>query len=457
MSRAPAQTEPAPAPFATHIAETLKLALPIIAMRAGLVIMVTVDTILVGRYAADQLAYFSLGVSPQIVLMVAGLGLLQGTSVLISQAVGGGRKNEAGGILITAIKHALFIGVLGLALSFVAYPLFTAIGQSHEGASAAARITHLFAPGLPAMLIFSTCSYYLEATGRQRVPMMIMIGINILNLVLDYIFVFGWGPVPEYGAAGAIGVTTALRFVMMAAVLLAIFTDKNRKQFGIDKWWPTASEGLDRKFRNLGLPTGAINLMDVGGYRTILFFATAISLSHVAAFEVTNNLLALCYMLAVGTGATTSIRVGRAVGKSDMANMRRAGWAGLMVVAVLSGIPALLMSFAPALIAGIYISEPHVNELAQQTIRVAGLLILTDCLLGVTLGALRGTGNVWGPAAINLVGLWIISVPSAWIIGIHYEVGAVGLVAGLTAGIIAALIMALWRWQIISGRTIAAL
>ena len=437
----------APAPFFRHFRDTLRLALPIMGMRAGLLVLVTVDTIMVGQFDPVEHGYFALGVSPQIVLMIAGIGLIQGTSVLISQAIGAGTPREAGPILAVAILHALVIGTAFALVSLLAEPFFLLIGQPADVAREAARVTYMFAPGLPAMMLFSTGSYFLESTGHQRIPLYIMIAVNILNAGLDTLLVFGAGPIDPMGAQGAILATTLVRFAMAFAVFGYIFWRIDHEAFGLAGLSFRGLGGLGRRLRKIGIPIFLVNLMEPSARRTILFLAATYGTLQTAAFDLANNLMALSFMMAIGTGVATSIRVGRAVGAGDVANTERAGWAGLALITALAVIPASVSLIAPGAVARIYSNSEALISMATPLLQLSALAIMADCMVGVMLGALRGAGDVWVPGRINIGLLWFVAVPACVAIQVTDALDFKWMVLALGLSYVITLSLLALRWQ----------
>ncbi len=157
--------------WSQHFRETLSLALPIIVMRAGFVLLVTADTMTVGQFAPEQLAYLGLGVTPQIVLMVAGFGLMQGTAILTAQAVGAGERDRIGIIFRSALGLGFWVGLAFSLSAFFAPDLFRLAGQSEDMIANAAPLTYMYAPGLLAMMVFVAITNTLDALGRPRIAM----------------------------------------------------------------------------------------------------------------------------------------------------------------------------------------------------------------------------------------------------------------------------------------------
>ncbi len=437
-----------------HFRETMALSLPIIVMRAGFVLLVTADTMTVGQFAPEQLAYMGLGVTPQIVLMIAGFGLMQGTAVLTAQTVGAGERKQIGIIFRAALGLGFWVGLAFSLSAFFAADIFRLFGQSEEMIANAVPLTYLYAPGLLAMMVFVAITNTLDALGRPRIAMWLTLIIVILNVGLDYLFVFGAGPIPPMGAEGAVLTTTILRVLITIAGFIGLTIVA--REMEIDLWLkkaPTQPSVIPRLLK-IGTPLFLVQGFDVGAFRMIAFMAATIGPLHLAAYEITNNLVALAFMMALGTGAAAAIRVGRFVGAADQRAANKAGWSGII------SLWAMILPFClacwlwPRGIALIYVDEQEMLAIAQVTIQAAGLAIIFDSSLGVIRGALRGAGDVWPAAIAQILGLWAIALPFGWWLTFRADYGVEGLVTGLAAGLSIVVAYALWRFHHVTSRPI---
>ncbi len=439
-----------------HFRETLALSLPIIVMRAGFVLLVTIDTMMVGRYAPEQLAYFGLGVTPQVVLMVAGFGLMQGTSIMTAQAVGAAEHDRVAVIFRSGLLLGFIMGLIFSVSSLFADDVFRLAGQSEELIAKAVPITHLFAPGLLALMMFVAITNTLDALGRPRIAMWLTLFIVVANIGLDYLFVFGSGDlIPPMGAQGAVLTSTGLRiFICIGAFIGLLFVARDH---GISLRAPKPANMPSpmRTMIKLGAPLFLVQGLDVGAFRTIAFMAATLSALQLAAYEITNNLVALAFMMAIGSGAATSIRVGRFVGAKDLSNARKAGWSGIFSLWVLVAPFALACVLIPETLAKIYVDDTDMIALARVTIQAAGLAIIFDSSMGVIRGALRGAGDIWPAVILQVIGLWVIAIPFGWYLTFRAGFGVHGLVLGLAAGLSLATIFALMRFNYIANRPIA--
>lgn len=447
-------------PPAAHLRRTLSLAAPIIVSRSALLVMTVVDTAMTGWAGPDELAALGLGVAPQLTLQMIAIGFLAATAILTAQAIGAGEKRGPGAVLRTGLAHALALGVAFALVSLAGAPLFRLLGQPEALVADAAAVTFAFALGMPGMLLFVTCNMFLEATGRPQAGMWVFILAALIDVPLNGIFALGWGGLVEpSGALGAVATSSVMRtaaFVATFAILLAWERRLGdpRGVIACLRGWPGFG-GRGGQMRRIGLPMGLAQGVESAAFSAMVFLGGAISTQALAAHQATLSLLSLLYMSAVGIGGATAIRVGNAVGRGSVADLRRAGWTGIGLAGLVSLPFALLLTLAPEAVARLFGMEGEALRLTAATIRIAGLVVVFDALMGASLGALRGAGDVWVAFAIQAGAFWLIAVPLAAWLGLAAGLGAPGLIWGIFAGVTVSFALLAVRFRAISRRAVA--
>jgi multidrug resistance protein, MATE family len=449
-------------PLETHVHRTVSLAWPIIVSRAGLIVLFTVDTFMAGQAGGLELAGLGLGMAPLLTVMLVSLGAMQATVVLAAQAIGRGEPRAVGDTLRAGLANALLLGLLTALLTIGAERFFLATGQDPAVASIAADVSRQFAWGLPGQLLFITANLVLEATDRPRAGMLIMLGANLVNVVLDGIFVLGWGGLVETGgAATAMATSSLVRWGTFAAAITVLLVDAGRDgdHHGIRaslRHWTGAVLTLGgtrgREIRRMGLPMGLGQGVESAAFSTMVFFAGLIGTAALAAHQTTMTVMSLVYMNAVGLGGAASIRVGNAVGRRHPRDVAMAGWSAIGLGGLFSGLCGLVMIAVPHEIAALMVDDPAAVAVSTGTLRFAGFFVAFDAMMGVAMGALRGLGDVWVPLALQAAAFWFVAVPLAWTIGLWLGHGAIGLFTGIAAGILASLALLLPRFFTVAAR-----
>jgi len=451
---------PGARPLGWHVRRTLQLAAPIVVSRAAVLVMTVVDSAMTGWAGAGELAALGLGIAPQLTLMMIAIGFLQATPILTAQAIGAGEERQAGAVLRAGLGHALALSIVFVAASLAGEWFFRLTGQPESLVRDAAAVTLAFALGLPGMLLFVACNMFLEATGRPKTGMWVMIAAAAIDLPLNGVFALGWGGFVEpAGAIGAVATSSVMRFAaFLATFAILLGWEKRlgdpRGVIAALRGW-NAGQGFGRRMRAIGIPMGLAQGVESAAFSAMVFLGGLISTEALAAHQATMSLLSLIYMNAVGIGGAAAIRVGNAVGRGSTEDVRLAGWSGV-VLAGLTALPfALLLRFAPDSVADIFGLTGPALTVASATIAAAGAVVVLDAMMGANLGALRGAGDVWTSFAIQSGAFWLAAVPLAAFLGVRLGLGAPGLIYGILSGVTISFALLALRFRAVSRRAVS--
>ncbi len=442
---------PAPQTLWDHVGRTLALAGPSMAARLGILVLFTVDTLMVGRAGGNDLAYLGLGLTVQMVLMMIAIGFMQGVMILTAQNFGAERFRRCGAVLKVGLAVGAVLGTLFAIISLITEQFLIQTGQNPDLIKGAAEVAFHFSWGMPGMLLYIACAYFMEGITRPLYAMMAMIIANIANVGLNWIFIFGWGDfTPPMGAAGAVIATSITRWFIFFFMMAAIWYAVDRRQYGLGfslrDFVRPYYLGLTARMFRISYPMGVGQGLDAAAFSSLVLMAGLIGASATAAHQITQNLVTLVVMIAIGMSAATSVRVGNAIGRRDAENVQLAGWTGI-VLGVIFMIPgAAFFLSVPEASALLFTSDPAVVEISRGTIWAAGALLTFSGALWVTLGALRGTGDTMMAMILQVLPLWVISVPLSAYLAFDMNFGAVGLYYGLFGGILTSLVAVVMRF-----------
>jgi MATE family multidrug resistance protein len=432
---------------------TIALAVPVMLARAGMVVLVTVDTVLVGRAGGRELAFFAISTAVHISLQAIGIGLLVGTVVLTAQADGAGRKHECGRIWRLAL---LLAGGLGLFYAFVELhgeTLLRLLGQDSVIAAGGGRALAMWAIGIPGVMLYLATTSFLDGISRPRAAMTVSLSANLLNFALAWALVSGHGGLPAMGAAGAALATAITAWTMFLVLGLYALLLPGSDGLGIRAplrgYYP-----LIGRLLLLGLPVA----LSVGFETTAFSGATVIAgwvgVTALAAYQLSINITSFVYMMSLGLATAAAVRVGNAVGRDDRPGVARAGWLTVAVVFCLMGAVGLAIHFLRGGIVAIYTQDADVAAAALPVLALLSFLILFDGVQGVLMGALRGTGDVFLPSATYALAFWGCAIPVCYILGYRHAMGALGLAWGLLSGLVVAVVFLALRFAIVSRRPV---
>ena len=434
-----------------HVRRTLRLALPVVGARAGLLILVVVDTAMTGHSSAVELAYFGLAMAPQVPMLLVGIGLLLGTVVLVAQADGAGDHAACGAVWRVALVHAVVIGVAFGLLSQLGEPFLALVDQSPDLAAGGGRVIAMLGWGMPAALGYAATTFFLEGINRPT-PSMIVIAIaNLLNVGLNWLLIYGNGGFPAMGAEGAALATTIVRWFTLVALVGYVLVRIDRVRYGIGRAAAAATgdmRALGRRLRRIGLPMGLGTGLESSAFATMTLFAGLLGPVQIAAYQISMNMLALVFMATIGFATAASVRVGNAAGHGDAAAARRAGWVAMGLAVISVGLCGILLFTLPEAIARVYTTDDGVVSIAVQALSVAAFVVLVDGAQGVLMGALRGLADVWVPAMLYFVAFWLVMVPLGHWLGVARGGGAPALIIAIGVGCVVAAIALTLRFRV---------
>lgn len=435
---------------------TARLAGPVIVARSGALILIAVDTAMTGRAGSIELAYLGIGLAPQVVLFVVSIGLLAGTSVLSAQADGAGARHECGAIWRLAMVHALALGAVAGLLCLGGERFLLATGQEAALARGGGAVMAMFAWGMPGIMVGISTSFFLEGIRRPKAGMVVMLGANVINAGLNWVFIFGHLGAPAMGAEGAALATSASRCFIAAALVAYVLIMRGGADYGVRG--PIVGLGeLGRKLRRIGYPLGLAYGLETAALMTLVLMAGYLGAASLAAYQIAQNLISLIFMTALGFATATAVRVGHAVGRRDRPAMALAGWTGIGLSALTMALFSVVFLVAPELLAAIYTDDPALVKSAAAIVWVVGLLLVVDGIQGVCMGALRGMGDVWVPATLHLISFWAVAIPVGAYASFKGGLGPPGLMVGLLVGMTVAAILLSLRFLTISRRDIRRL
>ena len=299
-------------------------------------------------------------------------------------------------------------------------------------------------------MIFQAFRQFTEGLSLTRQAMMITVSGNVLNIGLNYIFIFGKLGVPAYGLVGA-GVATLISRIYMAGAMIAfVLYGRHFKKY----WNYFNKKGFDkrlvRNILNIGLPSGLQFIFEVGAFSLAAIMMGWLGAISQAAHQIAINLAAITYMMATGLAAATTIRVGNQLGRKDFRTMREVGLTGFFMSGIFMGMNALILILGKSFFPTLYIHEIEVIRTATALISIAALFQLSDGLQVVGLGALRGMGDVKIPTLFTLVAYWILALPIGYLLGFTLKMGATGIWIGLLTGLTVAAVLLLLRFNKLS-------
>lgn len=423
--------------FKAEARANLTLALPLIAAQLAGVGMGTVDTIMAGRLSKEALAAVSAGANLNVVFFVFFMGLLMACSPIVAHRAGAGHADaRAGAFAREALLLSAVIGVIWVAgAHLIAAPVLLHIGLAPETAQVAAEFMRALswsAFGFSAWFVLRSV-----AEGMGTTQPIFFSGITGLlgNLLLDWAFMYGKFGLPEMGAAGC-GWATSISATAMALVLAAQyrFYAPLRQLEVFKPLWPSLGRDA-REIVRLGFPIGLILLAEAGLFVLTAMWMARFGDSTMAAYQIALNFASVLFMIPLGIGLATTVRVGHAMGAGEKAVARYRGMVGMKLGVLNAASNASIMLLLSSLIVALYTDDMEIAAHAKSFLWLAAAFQLVDGLQVTANGALRGIKDTRVPMMITIAAYWLVGMPIAHQLGFSSTLGPSGLWWGLTSGL----------------------
>ncbi|MCK5295663.1 MAG: MATE family efflux transporter [Alphaproteobacteria bacterium] len=413
-----------------HIFELIKLAIPVIIARIGIVSMEFADTLMVGRLSAAELAYQGIAYVPILILDVILLGLLNGTLVMIAKFFGSKEYKECGAVLWRSAMYAFLLSVTAPLVCVFGEEILLLTGQTPELSKGGGIVVFILGIGVPLTMLHFVAVSFLEGISRPTPAMIMMIIANILNVFLNWVFIYGNLGFESMGAVGSALATVGIKIFLLISIIIYIFNMKDHEKYGI-KIKPKWNWNSWKFQRKLGYASAVGVGAEATAFATLSIFAGWIGIIPLGAYSIVFNLLALIFMIALGLGIASSVRVSYAHGTHDYKNMAFAGWTGLGVNSVMMLSCGVITFCFPEIIANAYANDSELISATIPLVVFASYFFVFDGGQGVMANILRGRGDAWIPAVIQAFAYFGVLIPLSYYLAILQNRGVMGLLEAI--------------------------
>lgn len=419
----------------TLLAELLHLSWPITVSMISYSVMTLVDTLLVGRMGAAQLAGVGLGGTATFVLLWGSFGLLRGAKTLVAQAIGAGRSEAVGPILGAAVWTALAIGAATILLGQLLGEVLVHLCATTAAGLAARTYVRIRILGAPLALLYVALREVRYGLGDARSPMRATVAANVVNIALACLFVLGL----KMGVAGAALATVIAHGVEAGWLALSSRRRSPGEMFALKR----ASARHLRALWRIGLPTGLQFMLEVGAFAVLAAMVASMSEVDMAAHQVALQVIHFSFLPAFAVGEAASVLAGQAVGADRDAVVLRVAHRALLAAGVYTGACTVaLAGFAPLIASG-FTGSQALLALAVRLLHVAAVFQVFDGANVIARAVLRGVGDVRYAAWMGVITSWALTPPLTWLLGFRLKLGAFGGWLGLCCEIIVGAVL-LW-------------
>jgi len=400
------------------------------------------DSIMVGHYGTTDLAAVSFSNALFFTVMVFSMGALMGITPLVGQVHGRLEKLLKEGTTDEEIAHKheqiasyltnglVFTGlmsVLSLAILAPCIGSLDAFGQEMEVVACAKPYYLLIVLSIVPFLLFTFSKQFLEGLGNTTVAMLITIGCNLLNILLNWVLIFGHWGFPAMGAEGAGWASLIARCMMPICFYVAMLCKAEWRRYIVSMRRYLITRREVNNLITIGIPIGMQSFAEAFLFTASFVIIGWISKESLAAHHIANQMADLTFMLALGIGSATTIRVSHQLGKGDLQAVRMASHASVHLCLMMNTIGAAIMIFGRNVIPYIFTNDPEVIPIASTLLVIAGTLQYADGLQCIGAAMLRGIQDVRVPMRIALFSYIGVALPLGLALTFPLGLGAKGM------------------------------
>ena len=433
-----------------------KLAAPVMLGMLGHTFVSFVDNIMVGQLGTAELAAVSLGNSFMFIAMSIGIGFSTAITPLIAEADASNNFKQAK----STYKHGLFLcttlGILLFLLVFFSKPLMYLMQQPEEVVLLAIPYLNLVAFSLIPLVIFEAIKQFTDGMSMTKYPMYATLIANIINVVLNYLLIFGKFGFPEMGMVGAAYGTLASRIIMVIYLwTLLRYKERSRKIVRNIKLF-ALDFSMIKKIVNIGSLSAMQMFFEVAIFTSAIWLSGLLGKNSQAANQIALNLSSMTFMVAMGLSVASMIRVGNQKGLQNYKELRRIAFSIFLLGILLAVFFALLFFIFHKSLPNIYVDlndtanykdNMEVLSIASNLLLAAAFFQISDSIQVVVLGALRGLQDVKIPTILTFISYWVVGFPISYFLGKEEMYGSFGIWLGLLAGLTTASVLLFIRFN----------
>ncbi len=423
----------------------LVLALPIMIAQLSHSAMGFVDAVMAGRVGPRDLAAVALGNSIWVPVYLLMTGILLATTPKVAQRFGAGQERDIGALVRQSLWLATAVGIAAGIVLWNAEPVLRFMNVDPELIGPSMVYLYGIGCGIPSVALYYVLRCFSDGLGRTRPSMMIGLFGLLLNVPLNYIFIYGHFGLPALGGAGCGWATAVAMWCMFFAMLGWVRWAPVYKTAGLFSHFEWPRWDVIQRLLSVGLPIGIAVFAESSIFAVIALLIGSLGADVVAGHQVALNFSSLTFMIPYALGMAVTVRVGHSLGAGDPRQARFVAGVGILTALAFACVAAVLMLQLRTEIASIYSRDTAVIGVASALIVFAALYQFSDAVQVTAAGALRGYQDTRATMIMTLFAYWGIGLPVGYALGLTdwfgEPSGPKGLWQGLIVGLTCAAVM----------------
>jgi len=421
----------------------LRLSFPIIIGLLGHTIVGIVDNIMVGKLDPDNLAAVSLGNSFLFIAMSIGIGFSAAITPVVAEADSQNNSDRLKKAFTMVFYYVFFLGCFLFMFILICKPLLKLLGQPQIIVDLAIPYLDIVAFSLIPLLMFQALKQYSDGLSMTSYSMYATIFANLINILVNYVLIFGKFGFPQLGIIGAAIGTLVSRIMMF--IVLYLLLKKNKIIMNVTKGFFLINKKIFTNIISLGFPTSLQMLFEVGIFTSAIWLSGLLGEVTQSANQIVLNVSSFTFMVASGLGLSASIRAGNQKGLNNYYELKRISLSILLLGLIFALIFSLLIFYMREIIPFLFVDIDDINNYqknlsiiskASRLFIIVALFQLFDSAQVIILGSLRGMQDVIIPTIIIFISYWFIGFPISYYFGSFDQFKEMGIWFGLLTGLL---------------------
>jgi MATE family multidrug resistance protein len=428
-----------------HTKETIRLAWPLVITQVGHIITGMVDNIFLGRIGATEQAAGILSNNLYVLLLVFAIGMSYATTPLVTAAEDKKDLLKKASLFKNSIFLNFIVAIACFVILFLASDLLNYMQQPVEVAALAVPFFDVLIFSIIPVSLFFACKQYCEGLSNTRMALIISVAGNLINIILNYLFIYGKLGFPELGYIGSAWASFCARLFMGVSFLILVFKSPvtreinsvfskvkiNWKELG-DLW-------------RIGFNSAMQFTFEVAAFAISGLMAGSFGKEQIDSHGIALSIAAFTYMFGSGISSAATIRIGIYSAQQNWSEIKKASRAAIKLVLLVMGSFGIIFLILHNYLPMAFSSEPQIITLASTLLIIAAMFQLFDGMQVTIIGILRGLEDVKMPTVITLVGYWLIALPLAYFLAFTLKMETVGIWIGLLTSLVFVAVGLLWR------------
>lgn len=425
----------------------LSLAVPVMITQAGQMVVQFADNIMVGQLGTSQFAGVGFANALFAIGMVFCTCFTQGVIPFIGQNFGRGEHKKVAQYFCNGMVLDIIMCAILVAIMMGVVPLMDHMGQDPQILGYAKEYYRIMVYSLVPFVIFFVIRALTEGVGNTKYTMYITVFSNALNILLNWVLIFGHFGFEAYGVKGAAYATFISRAAMLLIGIIILLRGKLYKRYLPDIRLSAIDGKQIIEVLKTSLPIAFQGLVEVTTFSLAGIMVGWFGQEAMAAHQASQTIITFSFMVAQGVGVAATIRVSHQFGERRFADARKAGFAAThisLALMITAGISFLIFN---DVIPMIFTTDPPVLEIAAKLLYVAAAFQIFDAVQLSALASLRALADVRWPLITSIISYYVIGLPFAYVAGTVWNWGPVGVWIGLLLGLMLAAILFLYRFN----------